>query len=252
MITNASYKTIYLPYIADFHLTMSNNHVKPGQSVQFVAKLNGDDNLKDFLDCFVEYERKGIQLEQISLSSLTFTAQHSFQYPESYSVHAKCYYRAGGASFKTEDLTLYVECGLSPSTLQISHKELNMTFLKPVELIFYHRYCFPVSYSLLLDDVIIAHNQTEQVLDEAKFMLKVFVEVNFNVNSSMQQLVGPGIHNVRLLLQNRVSFVIYSTPINFNEEIKNFEVAVKEFVGFHPHYFIINVTVSEGAPIIQP
>ncbi|CAK8688321.1 unnamed protein product [Clavelina lepadiformis] len=152
-------------------------------------------------------------------------------------------------SFQSRVIHLFVECGLTLSSLQIFHKEFSMLFLNPAEVVFHHRYCFPILYSLLLNDVVIVDNQSEQTLDEMKFLLKTFQEVNFKVNSSKQQIVGPGIHNVTLLLQNNISSVIYSTPITFNEEIKDFKVTTKEYIGFHPHYFIINATVSQGAPI---
>ncbi|CAK8688380.1 unnamed protein product [Clavelina lepadiformis] len=227
---------------------MNHYFVQPGKSIQFVARLTGDDSVKNYLNCSVEYNR-GTTKAGISFLSSSFTTQQSFQYPGSYSAHATCTTKRGAISFQTSFDNFYVECGLSPSTLQISYKELNMTFLNPIELVFHHRYCFPYSYSLLMGDVIIAHQQTEQVLDEAKFLLKVFREVKFNVNSSMQQLLGPGIHNVTLLLQNNVSTVIYFTKATFNDEIKDFKVTAGKYVGFHPHYFIINATVSEGAPI---
>ncbi|XP_076812539.1 uncharacterized protein LOC143459328 [Clavelina lepadiformis] len=249
---NCSLAKISFAYFRfEFHVTMSHYYVQPGKSIQFVARLTGDDSVNKYLDYSVEYNRGTTKAGTIFLSS-SFTAQQSFQYPGSYSAHATCTTKREAVSFQTSSFNFYVECGLSPSTLQISYKELtflNTTFLKPVELVFRHRYCFPISYSLLMGDVIIAHQQTEQVLDEAKFLLKVFREVKFNVNSSMQQLVGPGIHNVTLLLQNNVSTVIYFTKVTFNDEIKNLKVRAEKYVGFHPHYFIINATVSRGAPI---
>ncbi|XP_076811825.1 uncharacterized protein LOC143458832 isoform X2 [Clavelina lepadiformis] len=249
---NCSLARIFFNYSRfDFHLTMSSRHVKPGKSVQFTARLNGENSLKDLLShCLLEDEGKITKTVQTSLSTLTFTTQCSYQYPGRYSVWAKCIFHAGGADFRTEALNLYVECGLSPSTLQVSYEEFNVTFLNPVDLVFHHRYCFPISYALLLDDVIyIPQNHKIQSFDVKKFLLNQVEKFNFKLNLSMQQLLGPGIHNVELLLQNNVSSVIFSTPITLNEEIKDFKLTVKEYVGFHPHYFIINATVSRGAPI---
>ncbi|CAK8688215.1 unnamed protein product [Clavelina lepadiformis] len=244
---NCSLAKIYFVYFQfDFHLTMSSHHVQPGKSVQFVARFIGEESLKKLLNCSIDYHADNFQVGT-SLSTLTFTTQRSFQYPGRYFVHAKCDFLKG--SLKAPLMNLYVECGLSPSTLQISHKDLSITFLKSTDLVFRHRYCFPISYSLLLDDVIMVENRTEQNLDEMKFLLKAFKKVNFNLNSSMQQLLGPGLHNVMLMLQNNVSSVVHPTTVTLNEEIKDFEVTVKEYVGFHPHYFIINATVSQGAPI---
>ncbi|CAK8688151.1 unnamed protein product [Clavelina lepadiformis] len=92
-------------------------------------------------------------------------------------------------------------------------------------------------------------NRTEQNFDEMKFLLKAFEKVELNLNSSMQQLLGPGLHNVTLLLQNNVSSVVHPTTVTFNEKIKDFKVTTEKYIGFHPHYFIINATVSQGAPI---
>ncbi|CAK8688281.1 unnamed protein product [Clavelina lepadiformis] len=228
---------------------MSSRHVQPGQSVQFVARLTGNDSVKKYLHCFMEYLGDSTTAAQMSLSTSSFTTQRSFQYPGNYSIYARCKTREENITFDAPNMILYVECGLTSSTLQISYKELNMKFLNTVELEFRHRYCFPISYSLSLDDVIIAHKQTEQTLDVRKFLLKELEIVKFKLNYSTQQFLGPGIHDVTLLLQNNVSSVVYSTTVTFNEEIKEFKVIVKEYVGFHPHYFIINATVSEGAPI---
>ncbi|XP_076811879.1 uncharacterized protein LOC143458875 isoform X2 [Clavelina lepadiformis] len=242
-------KMAFIYFRFELHLTLSSHHVELGQPVHFFVGLTGDLSLKNYIDCRIEYKGNITVPAKISVSTSTLSTQHFFQYPESYLIRAKCDGREKHISFKTSDMNLNVECDLSPSSLQISQNDLSITFLNSVELVFRHRYCFPISYSLLFDDVIIAHQQTERVLNEAKFMLKLFEEVSFKVNSSMQQLLGPGIHNVTLLLQNNVSTAMYFTKVTFNDEIKDFKLMVKEYVGFHPHYFIINATVSEGAPI---
>ncbi|CAK8688363.1 unnamed protein product [Clavelina lepadiformis] len=248
MTTNCSLARIsFVYYRFNLKLTMSSHHVQPGQSVQFVARLNGADSLKAYLKCSVKYEGKST-LAGKNFSTI-FSTLRSFQYPGSYSTYVQCNILEEKKTFDTAEMDFYVECALSSSTLQISFKETSTIFHNPVELVSRHRYCFPISYSLLLDDVIVVENQTEQNLNEMKFLLKAFVDVNYKVNSSMQQLIGPGIHDVTLLLQNNVSSVMYFTMVTLNEEIKDFNVTVKEFVGFHPHYFIINATVSQGAPI---
>ncbi|XP_076811677.1 polycystin family receptor for egg jelly-like [Clavelina lepadiformis] len=243
---NCSLAGIFFEYLRfDFHLMLSSHYVEPGQSVQFVARLTGANSFQKYLDCSIEYDNANT--EKLTSHSTIFKTQRSFQYPGNYAIWARCKIPEG--TFQTPLKNTYVECGLSMSKLQISIKELNITILNPADLVFSHRYCFPISYSLLLDDVIIAQNQTKQVFDEKKFLLNAFEKVIFKLNSSMQQLVDPGIHNITLLLQNNISSVIYSTPIILIEEIKNFQVTAEEFVGFHPHYFIINATISQGAPI---
>ncbi|CAK8688332.1 unnamed protein product [Clavelina lepadiformis] len=231
----------------DFHLTMSNRHIQLGQSVRVTAKLTGADGWQEPLNCSLEYDGMFAQT-LISMSTSIFAAKH-FRYPKSYLIYARCGIHEGSEAFETPKTYLYAECGLSHSSLRVFHKELSLVYLNQVEILFHHRYCFPISYSLLLNDVIIAQNQTQQVFSKTKFLSQVFEEVNFNINSSSQQLTGSGIHDVTLLLQNNVSSVLYPTTVTFNEEIKDFKVTVKEYVGFHPHYFIINATVSHGAPI---
>ncbi|XP_076811702.1 uncharacterized protein LOC143458735 [Clavelina lepadiformis] len=232
----------------DFHLTMSNRHIQLGQSVQVTAKLTGADGWQEPLNCSLEYDGMFAQT-LISMSTSIFAAKHFFRYPKSYLIYARCGIHEGSEAFETPKTYLYAECGLSHSSLRVFHKELSLVYLNQVEILFHHRYCFPISYSLLLNDVIIAQNQTQQVFSKTKFLSQVFEEVNFNINSSSQQLTGSGIHDVTLLLQNNISSVLYPTTVTFNEEIKDFKVTVKEYVGFHPYYFIINATVSHGAPI---
>ncbi|CAK8688194.1 unnamed protein product [Clavelina lepadiformis] len=244
-----STKIAFIYFRFEFHLTMSSHHIKLGQPVHFFVGLTGDLGLKMYLDCWIEYKGSLTFPTNITLSTSTLSTQHLFQYPGSYLIRAKCDGHEKHVPFETSDMNLNVECGLSPSSLQIPHKNLNMQFLKPTDLVFHHRYCYPISYSLLLDDVIMVENHTEQNLNEMKFLLKAFKKVEFNLNSSMQQLLGPGPHNVTLMLQNNVSYVVYPTTVTLNEEIKDFKVIVEEYVGFHPHHFIINATVSQGAPI---
>ncbi|XP_076803268.1 polycystin family receptor for egg jelly-like [Clavelina lepadiformis] len=223
-------------------LMTASTHVQTGEKVQFVATLTGAEGLK--LDCEISYNKKN------ETDFSTLTAERSFTYPGIYSVRAKC--RIGESNslhaIETQDLVLHVEDFLSASKLQIFFQQSNsQTYPASTELIFHHKYYFPISYALMLDDVIITELQTSQTFDMNKILSNE--TVRFKLNSTMQRLVGPGKHDVVLLLQNHVSSVTYSRPILFYEKIKNLTVMTKQYVGLRPNVFVINVTVSSGAPV---
>ncbi|CAK8677463.1 unnamed protein product [Clavelina lepadiformis] len=227
-----------------FRLMTTSTHVQTGQKVQFVATLTGAEGLK--LDCDISYNEKN----ETDFSTKTLTAERSFKYPGKYLVFAKCFIggRSSSQTFKTPDLFLYVEDFLSASKLQISLQQNNFDkYPASTELIFHHKYYFPISYALMVDDVIITELQTSQTFDKKKILSNE--AVRFELNSTMQRLVGPGKHDVILLLQNHVSSVTYSEPVIFYEEIKNLTVMTEQYVGLRPNVFVINVTVSSGAPV---
>ncbi|XP_076807627.1 polycystin family receptor for egg jelly-like [Clavelina lepadiformis] len=219
--------------------TMENIHV--GQKVSFIAVLSGANDLN--LDCEVHYN----STKRSHLSTDTLTTERVFDYPGIYSVQAQCDLDGGVDSFKTNVIFFNVEDSLSASKLKISHEQSRHTYPASAELIFHHKYYFPISYALMLNDVIITELQTSQTFDEKKISSNETVK--FKLNSTMQRLVGPGIHFVTLLLQNHVSSVTFLTPITFNEEIKNLKVMTKQYVGLQPNSFIISATVSQGAPV---
>ncbi|CAK8686922.1 unnamed protein product [Clavelina lepadiformis] len=223
-----------------FQLANPNTHVYSRQVIPFVAKLSGADGLN--LDCKMLFDSK-----KYVLSTETFTTEHLFQYPGKYVVYAKCDILGGSDSFKTDDNHFYVEDALSASKLQISNQLNTHTYPASTELIFHHKYYFPISYALMLNDVIITELQTAQTFDKKKVSSNETAK--FEMNATIQRLVGPGIHNVTLLLQNNVSSVTFLTPITFNEEIKNLKVMTKQYVGLQPNSFIISATVSQGAPV---
>ena len=84
---------------------------------------------------------------------------------------------------------------------------------------------------------------------QKKFLSNKTEEVKFQLNSSLQSLVVPGIHDVTLLLQNNVSNVTYFARVTINNEIKNLNVLTKQYVGLQPNFFIISAKVSQGAPV---
>ncbi|XP_076825024.1 uncharacterized protein LOC143470651 [Clavelina lepadiformis] len=163
-------------------------------------------------------------------------------------VGATCVIIGTNEDFHAEFLDLYVESALSAGKLEMFHKQWSSTYPSPDEFVFYHKYYFPVSYTFMVDDVIISQNQTQATFNKTEFLSNGTEEVKFELNSKTQKLVGPGIHNVTLLLQNNVSSVTYVTPITFEEEIKSFNIMTKQYVGLRPNYFVISATVSQGAP----
>ncbi|XP_076807291.1 polycystin family receptor for egg jelly-like isoform X2 [Clavelina lepadiformis] len=219
--------------------TMENIHV--GQKVSFIAVLSGANDLN--LDCEVHYN----STKRSHLSTDTLTTERVFDYSGIYSVQAQCDLDGGVDSFKTNVIVFNVEDSLSASKLKISHEQSTHTYPASAELIFHHKYYFPISYALMLNDIIITELQTSQTFDEKKVSSNETAK--FELNSTMQRLVGPGIHYVTLLLQNHVSSVTFLTPVTFNEEIKNLKVMTKQYVGLQPNSFIISATVSQGAPV---
>ncbi|XP_076807630.1 polycystin family receptor for egg jelly-like [Clavelina lepadiformis] len=224
-----------------FRLTTTNTHVQTGEKVQFAATLTGASGLN--LDCKVLYNSG----KTIHLSIKTLTTERSFKYPGKYSFKGQCDINKRGDLVTTKELVVYLENALSASKLQISYQQSTHTYPVSTELIFHHKYYFPISYALMLNDVIITELQTSQTFDEKKISSNETVK--FELNATMQRLVGPGIHNVTLLLQNNVSSVTFLTPVTFNEEIKHLKVMTKQYVDLQPNSFIISATVSQGAPV---
>ncbi|CAK8686934.1 unnamed protein product [Clavelina lepadiformis] len=225
-----------------FRLTTTNTHVQTGEKVQFVATLTGANGLN--LGCKMLYN----SVTSSHLSTKTLKAEKSFKYPGKYSVQGQCIINKRGDLVATKELLLYVEDALSASKLQISHQQNNFhTNLASTELIFQHKYHFPISYALMLNDVIITELQTAQTFDNKKISSNETAK--FELNATMQRLVGSGIRYATLLLQNNVSSVSFVTPVTFNEEIKHLKVMTKQYVGLQPNSFIISATVSQGAPV---
>ncbi|CAK8686878.1 unnamed protein product [Clavelina lepadiformis] len=226
----------------DFRLMTIDTHFQTGGKVQFVATLTGATGLN--LDCKVVYNKKN----KTELPTETLTVERSFEYPGMYSIYAECKINGSIKPFTAEELFFHVEDALSASKLQISQQQSTFhTYPASTELIFHHKYYFPISYALMLNDVIITELQTAPTFDKKKISSNETVK--FKLNSTIQRLVGPGIHYVTLLLQNHVSSVTFLTPVTFNKEIKNLKVMTKQYVGLQPNSFIISATVSQGAPL---
>ncbi|XP_076824368.1 polycystin family receptor for egg jelly-like isoform X1 [Clavelina lepadiformis] len=236
-------KISFVYFHIGFGLETAATHVPTKQNVKFVAKLTGASSLN--LECRISFGSSG----ETNLSTTTFTAERSFEYPGNYLVGARCGIIGSKEDFKTQFLDLYVESALSAEKLKMFHKQWSNTYPNPDEFVFYHKYYFPVSYTFMVDDVIISPHQTQETFNKTKFLSNGTEKVKFELNSKAQKLVGPGIHNVTLLLQNNVSSVTYATPITFDEEIKSFNIMTKQYVGLRPNFFVISATVSQGAPV---
>ncbi|XP_076810424.1 polycystin family receptor for egg jelly-like [Clavelina lepadiformis] len=224
-----------------FRLMTSHAHIPTGRKVQFVATLTGASGLN--LDCEILYDT----MNRTELQTETLTAERSFKFPGKYTVDAKCFI-SNIKFITTQEIVVYVEDTLSASRLQISYQQTNFhTSPASVELIFYHKYYFPISYALLVNDVVITELQKAHTFDNTKISSNETVK--FKLNSTVQRLVGSGKHDVTLLLQNNVSSVTYLKPVTLYEKIKPFKVMTKQYVGLRPNSFIINAALSSGAPV---
>ncbi|XP_076825013.1 uncharacterized protein LOC143470644 [Clavelina lepadiformis] len=229
--------------VSGFSSETAATHVPTNEKVKFAAKLTGANRLN--LNCRILFGSSG----ETNLSTTTLTAERSFDYPGNYLVGATCSIIGTKKNFNTQFINLYVESALSAAKLKIFHKQWSSTYPSPDEFVFYHKYYFPVSYTFMVDDVIISTHQTQATFNKTKFLSNGTEKVKFELNSKTQKLVGPGIHKVTLLLQNNVSSVTYATPITFDEEIKSFNIMTKQYVGLRSNYFVISATVSQGAPV---
>ncbi|XP_078487562.1 polycystin family receptor for egg jelly-like [Ciona intestinalis] len=169
---------------------------------------------------------------------------HQFSFPKTHAVSFSCEIPDG------ETIRAYgavnVESYLNMDNLKITSRSQPVRFLTDTTLLFQYIYHYPIQHCFVL--------KTSQSCDrtktfsQIKYENKGLIEVQFQLTTDIQSSIGPGIHPVTLFMQNNISDVKYISTVWINQQVKGVKVTCDPFVGIHPNYFTINITLREGCP----
>ena len=135
-----------------------------------------------------------------------------------------------------------VEAQMRLDNLDFEFEPHSFPYAVPSVITFHHSFASPVKYCLTIGGKSVTKaNQSWENGSRAS--------VIFYFNEAFQKSLGPGKFSFILTLSNLISRTQFAGNISFDQPIKDFNVTTQNYVGIAPNYFVINLTLTEGAPV---
>uniref|UniRef100_H2XSC1 Polycystin-1-like n=1 Tax=Ciona intestinalis TaxID=7719 RepID=H2XSC1_CIOIN len=182
---------------------------------------------------------------KIFLSNTTQILSCTFEVPGKARISAECESSKHNLKIKIAG-ELYLESELSHTSLQLQTRQDSQT--SSVSIVVSHVYLYPVLYTISAGNSFVKTSVSSKPLDVVKYAGHLTEVVTLQLRDVAP--LGPGQHYFYLALQNNVSYIAYTFPFYINEILGMLNITSMHgrFVGIHPNYFPVQITLTKGAP----
>nr|XP_039265752.1 uncharacterized protein LOC120341330 [Styela clava] len=197
----------------------------------------------------------GDESHELRLSTSVQKVYHVFTSSGSHNYDTACYLSLSNASNFFAMLerhgSFQVQDSLNISTFVSGiffYNDISSTYLSETTIRVYHQFAYPITYNLVFG------NEASKILTkEAKYTDETVYQrsnmsISFAITEDIQQFLSPGLHEVKIILQNDVSVVELPFNITLNKALNDVTVEIQKYVDIHPAKFPVIVRIAEGSP----
>nr|XP_039265749.1 uncharacterized protein LOC120341328 [Styela clava] len=205
------------------------------------------------INCQCTFESDG-EIHDLRLGSQNTEVVQNFSISGVRKYHVYCFLETikqdyVGTLEKLGNFTIHDDINSSSVLINIRwNTSISVTYLVEATVSVQHAFIYAITYSLVFGTdtkhLLTKHpNYTDEKMYQRSDM-----NMTFKITEEVQQLLGPGLHEAKLVIQNDISIAEIPTEMILNLELTGLVIEVDEYVDIYPATFPITIYIRKGAP----